>query len=151
LLPIAGAVIGAAFGAVALASIRRAPDRWGGQGMAQAGFAMGLAFGVVPLVALLAYATVVAHRHWAALPLGLATAYAVIVVAVAARHSRAVVAVSGLGIVGGAVALVAAVFLAYGAAVLFTHLIRDLVVYVFQGTKCAITHGGGSGKTCKKS
>jgi hypothetical protein len=116
--------------------------------MATAGFALGLAFGVVPLIAVLAYVQVVSHHGWATAPLGLAVAYGVVVIVVASRGSKSAAAASSLGVVGGLVALVLGVLIAYGAAVLFTHLIADLVRYVFQSTKCAITHGGGSGKHC---
>ena len=147
-LPLVGTLVAAGLGAAALAAIRREPDRWGGHGLAITGLVMGVAFGVVPAVGFFAFVLVVSHHRWAAGPLALAIAYGVLVIAVAARRSRAVLGISSLGVVGGAVALVAAAFIAYGAAILFTHLIYDLVKYVFNSTKCAVTHGGGTGKHC---
>jgi hypothetical protein len=148
LLPMIGGLVAAPLGAAGLSGIRREPDRYGGRGMAVAGLSMGLAFGVVPAIAIFGAFYVVGHRGWAAAPMFLFCAYGLLVIILATRGGKGALVGSSIGVLGGVLALIVGVLVFYGGALLFTHLIADLVRFIVNGTTCAVTHGGGTGKHC---
>jgi hypothetical protein len=147
-VPVLGALVGAGLGAAALRAMRNEPGRWDGRSFAIAGLAIGLALGAVPMVGLFAAFWIIGHQLWALPMLALAVAYGAVILVVGTRGSRPALAASAAGIAGGVVALGLAILLAIGISILFIEGIEWLIRYIFYSTKCAVTHGGGTGKHC---
>jgi hypothetical protein len=97
-IPVVSGLVGALLGALSLQAIAREPDRWDGKHRAQIALGLGLVTGAVPLAVVL----LVNRDDWGAAPIVALLAYAALVAAIGMSASRGGGKVSAGALVGGA-------------------------------------------------